>query len=632
MGIEAVLERDAQKDLLRFLTCGSVDDGKSTLIGRLLHDSKQVYEDHLQTLAKDSKKVGSAGGAIDFSLLLDGLKAEREQGITIDVAYRYFSTPQRKFIIADCPGHVQYTRNMITGGSTCNLAVVLVDARHGILEQTRRHSFLVSLLDIGQVVVAVNKMDLVEFKQSVFDDIRRAYTEFAARLAVRNIMFIPLSALNGDNVVESSSTMPWYKGAPLLDHLENVHVASERNMIDLRLPVQYVLRQTSDFRGYSGSIASGILRPGSEVEILPSKRRTTVKEIVGYDGSLKEAFPPMSVTVTLADEVDVGRGDMIVSPQNVPRIDNSFEATLVWMDDSKELSKNRPYIMKLHTSETRAQVAALRYRFDVNTLGRLEAPTLALNEIGRVRMELAASVAFDPYKRNHQTGSFILIDPVTHQTVAAGMILDRLVTGEDKASRDGSTLHPKESQVTGVERADRLKQNPHTVWLTGLPKAGKTTLAYALERRLHDQGHSVFVLDGTNLRLGLSDDLGFQALERGEAVRRAAHVAKLMNDAGLITVVALVSPFAADRDAARRIIGDDRFVEVYLNAPADACEARDNENLYARARAGKIRGFTGVEGPYDPPPSAELVLPSHEIDVDESVERLLTLLNPKLAV
>jgi bifunctional enzyme CysN/CysC len=628
VGFAEVLAANEKKDLLRFLTCGSVDDGKSTLIGRLLNDSLQIYEDHLRALESDSRRIGSAGDNVDFALLMDGLKAEREQGITIDVAYRYFSTPRRKFIIADCPGHVQYTRNMVTGGSTCNLAVVLVDAQKGVSEQTRRHSFICSLLDIGHILVAVNKMDLVDWSEEVFEAIRADFTGFAARLAVRDVSFVPISALAGDNVVDRSVRMPWYRGAPLLDLLEDAHVASERNLVDLRFPVQYVLRQEMSFRGYAGTVASGVLRPGAEVVVLPAGNRTRVRSIFTWEGEVPEAFPPMAVTVTVEDDLDIGRGDMLVYPRNQPRVGDDLEAVLVWMDE-KPLSLDRPYIVKQTTRETRAQVEEIAYRFDVNTLHREPAETLALNEIGRVRIGLARPLAFDPYTRNRATGSFILIDPVSNATAGAGMILDRAAPREvgDRTDTGRSALRPRQSLVRAAEREARLGQRPVTVWLTGLPKSGKSTVAYAYERRLFDEGRAVVVLDGENLRLGISDNLGFGALERSENVRRAAHIARLMNDAGLVVVVALVSPFAADRAEARRIVGEDRFFEVYLSAPIEVCESRDTEDLYARARRGELPGFTGVSAPYEPPESPDLTL---DPDSDETalVEATLPLLAP----
>ena len=628
MGIKEVLAANERKDLLRFLTCGSVDDGKSTLIGRLLNDSKQVYEDHLQSLEKDSKKVGSAGEKIDYSLLLDGLKAEREQGITIDVAYRYFSTPRRKFIIADCPGHVQYTRNMVTGGSTCSLAVVLIDAEKGVLEQTKRHSFIVSLLNMPHVVVAVNKMDLVGFSEERFQEIRREYTEFATRLSVKILSFVPLSALEGDNVVDKSDRTPWYPGMSMLEHLERVHVASDRNLVDLRWPIQYVLRQDSKFRGFSGTIASGILRKGDEVEILPSRKQTKIAELVSYDGPVEEAFPPMAITARFTDEVDVSRGDMVVKQGNQPRVESEIEAVLVWMDEAP-MVRSRPYKIKHATSETKAEFSELRYRFDINTLHREDADALKLNEIGRVRVSLASPIPFDPYQRNRTTGSFIVIDPISNGTVAAGMIVDRNTPDRSKSQAGArhSILRPKNSLVTKAERRERLGHDAATIWLTGLPKAGKSTIAFALERQLFDRNRLVHVLDGENLRLGISDNLGFQALERSEAVRRAAHVAKLCNNAGLVTIVALVSPFQADREAAKAIIGQERFYEVYLSAPADACAERDTDRLYEKAKSGEIPNFTGVTAPYEKPPTPALELPTHEIEVDESVSRILSLLS-----
>jgi bifunctional enzyme CysN/CysC len=629
MGVKELLAHGEKVDLLRFLTCGSVDDGKSTLIGRLLHDSKTIYEDQLKTLAKDSKKVGSAGGEIDFSLLLDGLKAEREQGITIDVAYRYFSTPKRKFIIADCPGHEQYTRNMVTGASTANLAIVLIDARHGVLPQTRRHSFIASLLDIGHIVVAVNKMDLVDYSEARFDEIRAEYVEFATRLAARNIHFIPISALAGDNVVDHSERMPWYRGTPLLDHLETVHIASDRNLIDLRFPVQLAMRQDMSFRGYAGTVASGVLRPGAEVVALPSGVRTTVSAIHSFEGERAEAFPPMAVTVTLADEIDLSRGDMLVHPHNLPRVANEVDATLVWMSETP-LDPGRTYRIKHTTTDAHAEIAEVRYRFDVNSLHRVDTDRLELNEIGRVSLAVSRPLAFDPYRKNRATGSFILIDPISNGTVGAGMILDR---GSPDPGQPGlgsqalaHNVRARPSRVTADERAARIGHRGSTVWLTGLPKAGKSTIAYALERQLFDAGHHVLVLDGENLRLGISQNLGFGAPERAENIRRAAHVARLANDAGLITIVALVSPAETDRQAARTIVGPDRFVEIYLSAPAETCEARDPEDLWVRARRGEIKHFTGVSAPYEAPRAPDLELATHEIEPDEAVARLVELL------
>ncbi|WP_428267551.1 sulfate adenylyltransferase subunit CysN [Haliangium sp.] len=630
------------RDLLRLLTAGSVDDGKSTLIGRLLYDSKDLYLDQLASLERDSKRMGSAAGAIDYSLLVDGLKAEREQGITIDVAYRYFATPRRKFIIADCPGHEQYTRNMATGASTADLAVILVDARQGVLPQTRRHSFIASLLGIKHLVVAINKMDLVDYDQRVFERIRADYEDFAVKLEANDIHFMPLSALAGDNVVRKSDNMPWFQGEPLLSYLEEVYVASERNLIDLRLPVQYVLRPDHSFRGYAGTVASGVLRPGSEIMALPSGRRSRVASIVSYDGELDEAFPPMAVTVTLEDQLDVSRGDMLVHPHNQPWLGDEFEAVLVWMSEHA-LRPRRPYLIKHTTNTVRAEVCSVRYKFDMEALGRRDADDLGLNEIGRVRMHLSKAIAFDPYKTNRTTGSFIVIDPMTNGTVGAGMILDRRVVDRDGSevhvgagagagAAEAAGLRAQPSRVSAVERAERYGHQPLTVWLTGLTGAGKTTLAHALERSLFEAGAAVHVLDGENLRLGLSHDLGFTALDRAENIRRAAHIARLGNDAGLITIVALVSPFAADRAAARAVIGTERFCEVYLSAPIETCEARDPSGLYQRARAGQVHDLSGVDAPYEAPTAPELVLPTHEITVDEALARLLRLVRERAGV
>ncbi len=620
-------------DLLRLLTCGSVDDGKSTLIGRLLHDSKDIYEDHLRGLERDSARMGSAGDGLDYALLLDGLKAEREQGITIDVAYRYFSTPRRKFIIADCPGHVQYTRNMVTGASTANLAIVLIDATKGVLEQTRRHSFLVSLLDIGHLIVAVNKMDLVDYSESVFDEICAEFTDFATRLGVGHIHFMPISALKGDNVVDRSTRMDWFGGRPLLSYLERVHIASDRNLIDLRFPVQYVIRPDRQFRGYAGTVASGILRPGTDVVVLPSGKRTRIAALHGPAGELDEAFPPMAVTVTVTDEIDISRGDLLVHPRNVPRSASELEAILVWMAEAP-LVVGRPYRIKHGTKLLQGSVGQLRYRFDIQQLHRESAETLALNEIGRVRLDLDQPLPHDPYRRNKATGSLILIDPESNQTVGAGMIIDR--QGEpdtdEVAPRHSTHVQQQRGSVTAAERQDRFKQQPVTLWLTGLPRSGKSTLSFALERELFDAGYAVHVLDGENLRLGISANLGFSALDRSENARRAAHLARLNNRAGLISIVALVSPFAADRAAARKIIGAERFHEIYLSAPLDSCEARDPEGLYRRARTGEIERFTGISSPYEAPKTPDLELATQTLSLRDSVSAVIAYLESKGAL
>ena len=626
--IETYLREQDRKELLRLLTAGSVDDGKSTLIGRLLYDTQMIYEDQLAAVQRDSARRGTTNGEVDLSLLMDGLRAEREQGITIDVAYRYFSTTRRKFIIADCPGHEQYTRNMATGASNCDLAIILVDARNGVVRQTKRHSFIVSLLGIKHVVVAVNKMDLVGYSQDVFEAVVRDYTAFATRLGIPDLRFIPMSALKGDNVVQASWDMPWYRGETLLHVLEHVHIASDRNLIDLRFPVQYVNRPHLDFRGFSGTVASGVVRKGDEVMVLPSGTRSRVKSIVSYDGDLQEAFPPMSVTVTLTDEVDVSRGDMLVHPGNLPRVDQTFEAMVVWMGEDP-LVPGKGYLVKQSTVLVPGEISTLRYRVDVNTLHREPAPTLAMNEVGRCTVHLNRRVAYDPYARNRATGAFIVIDRLTNRTVGAGMIIDRstslrfLEDHWDAAEpRDRAPI----SRVSADERHARFGQQPATVLLTGLHGSGKTTIARALERRLFDEGRALCVLDGEEMRRTVNKDLGYSASERSENLRRSVDVARLLNDAGLICLAAFVAPSADVREKARTVIGGEQFIEVYLNAPLDVCRTRDAEGLYARADAGEIPDLPGVTAPYEAPDRADLVLNTAEITVDEAVDRIRHLL------
>lgn len=624
-----LLTRDEKKDLLRLVTAGSVDDGKSTLIGRLLFESKGIYEDQLAALESAAARRGRARGEIDLAFLTDGLKAEREQGITIDVAYRYFSTPRRKFIIADTPGHEQYTRNMATGASTADLAIILVDASQGLLTQSRRHAFIASLLRIPHVVVAVNKMDLVDWSEGVFENIQESFADFAARLELNDVEIIPLSALSGDNVVTRSEKMPWYQGATLLHHLESVHVASDRNLIDLRFPVQLVSRPSSRFRGYMGTPASGIIRPGDEVMVLPSGVRSHVSEVLGPSGPLDEGYPPVPITVTLADEVDVSRGDVLVKPQNVPHVDRAFEAMMVWMSE-EPLDPGRTYTLKHATRSVAAVIPRTRYRIDVNTLHRQGAETLTLNEIGRCVVETARPLVFDSYARNHTTGAFILIDRRTNGTVAAGMILDREASElvADPEAREDATAPPHvlgaRGQVTPDERRERLEQEPTVVWLTGLPGSGKSTIAHALERRLFDLNRQVVVLDGGNVRLGLSRDLGFSANDRAEHVRRVAEVAAILSATGAIVVVASVSPYSADRERARGIIGEERWVEVHVNASADVCASR--EERYGLAESGEIPAFTGVTAPYEAPTDPALRLETDDARVDVLVDSVVDLL------
>ena len=625
-GFDLWMENQDRKDLLRFLTCGSVDDGKSTLIGRLLHDSHSVLDDQAERLCEDSAKYGTTGkGEIDFALLTDGLRAEREQGITIDVAYRYFSTAKRKFIIADTPGHEQYTRNMATGASTCDLAVLLVDAVHGITTQTRRHSAIASLLGIKHACVAVNKMDAVDWSQEVFESIRHELMSFSAKLGFSDLHIIPVSALKGDNVVQPSENMPWYRGAPLLDHLENVHVGSDTNLIDLRLPIQYVIRRDSGFRGYAGTIVSGILRPGDEILALPSGKRTQVKALHAWESSLDIAFSRMPVVVELADELDLGRGDVLVHPGNRPEHGHDFEATIVWMDESV-LKRDRDYRIRFLTNTVMGRVTSLRYRLDPNTLHRQDADTLELNDIGRVSLCCNRAVLYDAYERNRGTGSFIMIDRLTNATVAAGMILGVRTPKQRPGLPPAQVSEPR---ISAEERASLLGQRPVTLWLTGLPKAGKTSIAHAVEERLIAEGHLCHVLDGRNLRSELNRDLGFSADDRHENIRRAAGIARLFNQAGLIGIASFVSPLLSDRHTARELIGPERYLEVYCSAPLEACEARDEEGVYARARRGEIAFFSGISAPYEAPKAPDLVLPTDKMSVAECTDRIFELLRSR---
>ena len=631
--IHAYLAQHERKEMLRFLTCGSVDDGKSTLIGRLLFDSKMVYEDQMAALEVDSKRFGTTGGAFDPALLTDGLRAEREQGITIDVAYRYFSTAKRKFIIADTPGHEQYTRNMATGASTCDLAIILIDARHGVMTQTRRHSFIASLLGIKHIVVAVNKMDLVDWSEAVFDQIKAQYSDFAAKLELSDIRFVPISALAGDNVVNTSEHMPWYTGSTLMHILENVVISADRNLIDFRFPVQFVNRPDLNFRGFCGTIASGIVRPGDAVMALPSKKTSKVARVVSMDGDLAEAFPPQSVTLTLEDEIDASRGDMLVHPGNQPRVARAFEAMLVWMaEDAMKVGGN--YLIKHTTRTSPGVITALRYQIDVNSMHRNEAQALELNEIGRVVVELQRPVAFDPYQENRATGAFIVIDRLTHNTVGAGMILEH-----DPQKLGGThrrdlyqapvTIERHESHLTAEQREARLGHQPATVWLTGLTGSGKSAIAFALEERLFHAGYLSHVLDGRNARLGISVDLNFTDDDRAENNRRAAEIAKLFNDAGLISICAFMSPYANDRQWARGIVekGGHRFFEVYCEAPQEAVADR-----VVAARAGnvdseKVAAFSDLDSPYQVPQRPALVLKTAELTLEQSVDALMDLLS-----
>jgi len=626
--IDAYLRQHEEKELLRFITCGSVDDGKSTLIGRLLYDSKMIYEDQLSAIQKDSKIHGTTGGDFDPALLTDGLKAEREQGITIDVAYRYFSTAKRKFIIADTPGHEQYTRNMATGASTADLAIILVDARHGVQTQTRRHSFITSLLGIRHVLVAINKMDLVDFSEEVFDRIRDDYRDFAVRLNIPDLDFIPISALRGDNVVDPSASTPWYQGPTLMGFLESVYIGSDRNLEDFRFPVQLVNRPNLDFRGYCGTIASGIVRKGDEVVVFPSRRTTRVKQIVTCDGELEEAFAPQAVTLTLEDEVDVSRGNVISRTGNVPRMNDRFDAMVVWMSE-QAMVPGKIYHIKHATSLVTGSISTLRYAVDVNTLHRQEQPTLSLNEIGRCTIRLNEPVAFDDYRQNRLMGAFIIIDRLTNATVGAGMIQARSANEARDHWDDepvSESLHESFSQVSDAERAARFGQQPLTLLLTGLTGAGKSTIAYALERRLFEQGRACTVLDGENMRLGISKDLGFSAEDRSENLRRAAEVARLMNKAGLLCIASFVAPSEEVRQRAAAELGDGKLLVVHVDAPIALCRERDQRGHYAAADSGEIANFPGVSAPYEAPAAPDLVLDTSKTGVSGCVDALIELL------
>jgi bifunctional enzyme CysN/CysC len=589
-------------ELLRIATAGSVDDGKSTLIGRLLFDSKAIFEDQLDAVSATSRARGSA--APDLALVTDGLRAEREQGITIDVAYRYFATPKRKFIIADTPGHLQYTRNMVTGASTADVALILIDARNGVLEQSRRHAFLATLLGIPHLVICINKMDLVDFDEAIYKEIRTEFEHFAAKLEVRDLSFIPVSALTGDNVVTRSDNMQWYDGASLLHHLEDLHIASDRNLVDVRLPVQYVIRPHQardealhDFRGYAGMIAGGVMKAGDEVVVLPAGRTTTISAVWGPGGAkLDEGFAGQAVTVELADDIDISRGDMICRPLNRPFVSQDVDAMVCWLGDQTSLSVGAKYTLQHTTRATRAIVEAFDYRLDVNTLHRdEEASSLALNEIGRIRLRTQQPLLFDAYRRSRETGSFILVDEATNNTVAAGMI-----TGPGY-EHDNVVWHF--GAVNPQERPEPSRGNGLTLWLTGLSASGKSTVAAAVEKALVESGRAAYLLDGDNLRHGLNSDLGFSLADRAENVRRTGEVAKLLAEAGVVAIAALVSPDRAERDqvrAAHEAIGL-RFVEVFVDTPLEVCERRDPKGMYARARAGEIPHFTGVDAPYEAP-------------------------------
>ncbi|WP_416426859.1 sulfate adenylyltransferase subunit CysN [Pseudomonas sp. App30] len=622
--ILAYLGQHERKELLRFLTCGNVDDGKSTLIGRLLHDSKMIYEDHLEAITRDSKKVGTTGDDIDLALLVDGLQAEREQGITIDVAYRYFSTAKRKFIIADTPGHEQYTRNMATGASTCDLAIILVDARYGVQTQTRRHSYIASLLGIKHIVVAINKMDLKGFDEGVFEEIKADYLKFAEGIALKpsSLHFVPMSALKGDNVVNRSERSPWYTGQSLMEILETVEVSGDRNLTDLRFPVQYVNRPNLNFRGFAGTLASGVVHKGDEVVVLPSGKSSRVKSIVTFEGELEQAGPGQAVTLTMEDEIDISRGDLLVHADNVPTVTDSFDAMLVWMAEEPMLP-GKKYDIKRATSYVPGSIASIVHKVDVNTLAEGPGSALALNEIGRVKVALDSAIALDGYDSNRTTGAFIVIDRLTNGTVGAGMIIAPPVVPHGAAGHHGKLAH-----VATEERALRFGQKPATVLFSGLSGAGKSTLAYAVERKLFDMGRAVFVLDGQNLRHDLNKGLPQDRAGRTENWRRAAHVARQFNEAGLLTLAAFVAPDAEGREQAKALIGADRLLTVYVQASPQACRERDPQGLYA-ADGDNI---PGESFPYDVPLNADLVVDTQSVSLEEGVKQVLELLRSRGAI
>ena len=613
--IAQYLKDHEHKSLLRFITCGSVDDGKSTLIGRLLFESKMLFEDQLAAVESDSKKFGTQGESIDFALLVDGLAAEREQGITIDVAYRFFSTDRRKFIVADTPGHEQYTRNMVTGASTADVAILMVDARKGILTQTRRHSFLVSLIGIRHIVVAINKMDLVEYSEGVFNNIVEEYQAFAAEVGIEKITFIPMSAFKGDNVTECSERMPWYRGTTLMGYLETVEVDDERaQRLPFRMAVQWVNRPNLDFRGFSGLLAGGKIHPGDKVRVLPSGKESTVERIVTMDGDLDEAVAGQSVTLTLEDEIDVSRGDLFVKSDQPASVAKQFETTVVWMHE-EALLPGRTYLMKVGTQMVSATVTDIKYQVNVNTLEHTAAKSLDLNGIGICSLSLDRDIAFDPYKENQDTGNFILIDRLTNSTVGAGMI--------NFALRRSHNITIQHVDVNKEGRGSAKHQKPCIIWLTGLSGAGKSTIANLVEQKLFAMGRHTYLLDGDNVRHGLNKDLGFTDGDRVENIRRIAEVAKLMLDAGLIVISAFISPFRSERRMARELVDEGEFVEVFVNTPLDVAEDRDVKGLYKKARRGELKNFTGVDSPYEAPDNPECDLRTAGYSADECAEQVV---------
>jgi bifunctional enzyme CysN/CysC len=613
--IDAYLQMHHHKSLLRFITCGSVDDGKSTLIGRLLYDSKMIFEDQLAQLEVDSKKIGTQGQEIDFALLVDGLDAEREQGITIDIAYRYFSTEKRKFIVADTPGHEQYTRNMATGASNAQLAIILIDARKGVLTQTRRHSYVCQLLGIKNIILCINKMDMVDYDQVIFDTIVCDYRNFAESIGIKKFITIPISGLKGDNIASLSAKTTWYNGSTLLTHLEDVKISQNtRGIGNFHMPVQWVNRPNQDFRGFSGKIAAGIVKPGDKVRILPSGKTSHVDRIVTYDGDLDQAVFDQSITLTLKDEVDCSRGQIIVSDSSTLELADQFETTLIWMDENT-LIPGRSYYLKIGTETVSAIISKLKYKINVNTMEKIVANTLDLNDIGFANVTIDRSIPFIPYNENRTLGGFILIDKITNATVGAGLINFSL--------RRANNIHFQATDVTRSHRAKLKNQNPAVIWMTGLSGSGKSSIANVLEKKLLNMKRHTILLDGDNIRLGLNKDLGFSDTDRVENIRRVGQVAKLMTDAGLIVIVAFISPFRSERDMVRQMMISNEFFEVFIDTPLSVVEQRDVKGLYAKARSGQIKNFTGIDSPYEIPKNPDIHIKTNNLTIDEAAEKIL---------
>ena len=618
--VEAYLSAQENKDLLRFITCGSVDDGKSTLIGRLLYEAKMLFEDQLTALEADSKKMGTQGGNLDFALLVDGLAAEREQGITIDVAYRAFTTDKRKFIVADTPGHEQYTRNMATGASTADLAIILIDARKGVLTQTRRHTFIATLLGIKNLVVAVNKMDLMDYRQDVFDKIEADYRAFAKSIGATDITVIPLSALAGDNVIDRSSNMPWYHGSTLMAHLETVPVGDDLAERPFRMPVQWVNRPDQNFRGFSGTIASGTVKPGDAIKVLPSAKTSIVERIATYDGDLAAGVAGQSLTITLKDEIDVSRGDVMCIANSPVEVSDQFQVEVLWMGDEPMLP-GRQYIIKTGTKQVPGTLEEIKYKVNVNTMEHVAAKTLTLNEIGVCNLELDTAIGFTPYDENRHLGSFIVIDRFTNTTVGMGLIRFAL--------RRAANIHWQALDVNKASRAAKADQKPAVLWFTGLSGSGKSTIANLVEKKLHVMGHMTYLLDGDNVRHGLNRDLGFTDADRVENIRRVAEVSKLMVDAGLIVLVSFISPFRSERLMARELVEKGEFIEIFIDTPLAEAEKRDVKGLYAKARRGEIKNFTGISSAYERPENPEIRVETTSLSAEDAAERIVTHLKEK---